>query len=519
MKRCSPKQLNFLRPRESIPTVEVDIDSLPDGNGGCAELLRSALSSLAARNPKLVGTIYIMVGGSVSFGSRTVSAFIGVAGPKRLLPAVFDALQRLGSVRVRYGEEIDQADGRLEVHIQDGLVWLCEDDATWYAEKHTSSDLPDEINDEFVAQQISNPEDAMGMTEDSDSQLTFDASSSAKAHMACSKCLLAFEITENSVCDDRCGECGGKLCSIVEVPEVLVFFEAVIGNWERVFEIIDENGLNPNLLGCPIDKWGFSRNATLMLIAAARLNLDSCRELANRQANMALGQVRRGNCPPIVWVLLFRDGTQNKERYQVIKFLGETVNEADTTRDGKTALFAASTGHSLLGWNMHKGHVGLVKLLLSLGADVMQVDNRGNTALFYAIEDMRASRTEANIFVVNLLKEKTIEKVATNLFQKEFAHSFSDSGHFEYSRKHSTMGESRIAVAPPQLAATDAAGVANGGARSRQRSARSDAHVSTIRKKIEAHFGLPEGCVALVDKKNRPLRGDALIGTVWKHHQ
>jgi len=519
MKRCSPMQLNFLRPRGSIPTVEVDIDSLPDGNRGCAEILRSALSGLAARNPKLVGTIYIMVGGSVSFGLRTVSAFIGVAGPKQLLPAVFDALQQLGSVRVRYGEEIHQTDGRLEVHIQDGLAWQCEDDATWYAEKHTSSDLPDEISDESVAQHISNLADATGMTENSDSQLTFDASCSAKAHLACRKCLLAFEITANSECDDRCGECGGKLCSIVEVPEVLVFFEAVKGNWERVFEIIDESSLNPNLLGCPIDKWGFSRNATLMLIAAARLNLDSCQKLAYRHANMALGQVRFGNCPPIVWVLLFRYGTHDKERREVIEFLGETVNEADTSRGGKTALFAASTGQSLLGWNMHRGNIGLINLLLTLGADVLQVDDRGNTALFYAIEDMKASRTAANISVVKLLKEKTIEKIATNLFQKEFAHSFSDNGHFEYSRKQSTMGESRIAVAPPQQAATDAEGFANGGARSRQRSARSDAHVSTIRKKIEAHFGLPEGCVALVDKKNRPLRGDALIGTVWKHHQ
>jgi len=519
VKKRNPMKLNFVRPRESVPTVEVDIDSLPDGNGGCAEILRRALSRLAAREAKLVGTIYIMVGSSVNFGSRTYSAFIGVAGPKLLLPAVLDAFQHLGSVRARYGEYIDRADGRLEVHIQDGLVWLCEDDATWYAESPDSRERPNGIGDESVAQPIAAPVDAIGMTEDSDFRLTSDSGSSEKPHMACRKCLLAFEIAATLECDDRCSNCGGKLCSVGDVREVLVFFEAAKGNWERVFEIIDEDKLIPNLLGCPIDKWGFFRNDTLMLMAAVQLNLDSCQKLVTRQANMALGRVHAENCPPIVEVLRLRNGTHDKERRELIKYLGETVNEADKTRGGKTALFAASTGKAFLGWNMHKGHVGLVKLLISLGADVLQKDDRGNTALFYALKDMKASRTEANIAVVDLLKEKTIEKFSTKLFREEFSYEFSDSGQFEYSRKPSTMSDDRIMVAPLQQATTDAVGMTKGVSRSRQRSARADAHVSTIRKKIETHFGLPEGCVALVDAKNRPLRGDALISTVWRHHQ
>lgn len=50
----------------------------------------------------------------------------------------------------------------------------------------------------------------------------------------------------------------------------------------------------------------------------------------------------------------------------------------------------------------------------------------------------------------------------------------------------------------------------------RQRQARSDASIKTVRRAIERVFGLPEGSVQLCDHDKKPLRGNATIATLRK---
>lgn len=132
MQRRSTTELNFVFPKDPIPTVEVDIDSLPEHLHGCAEILRQALEGFVSAHPALVATMFIYVGESNNFLRPTYSAFIGVAGPKAVLQNVHDAFVPLDGVHVRYSDYIPAASGRPELHIEDGKLWLCEEPGTWY---------------------------------------------------------------------------------------------------------------------------------------------------------------------------------------------------------------------------------------------------------------------------------------------------------------------------------------------------------------------------------------------------
>jgi len=134
MLRKSSADLHFVFPKEPIPTVEIDVDTLPAQCHGCADVLQKSLSTVAAKHSGMVATIYIHDGPSVNFGKQTYSTFMGVAGPESLLTNIFDAFSSLGGVNVRYSDDIRSSDGRRDVHIEDGKVWLAEDCVTWYAD-------------------------------------------------------------------------------------------------------------------------------------------------------------------------------------------------------------------------------------------------------------------------------------------------------------------------------------------------------------------------------------------------
>lgn len=133
MLRKSFRELNFVPAKEPIPTVEVDIDSLPEQNYGCADILRKSLDAFALAHPTLVATIYIYVGPSTNFIKPTYSAFIGVAGPTSFLKGAYDAFAAIKGAGVRYSDYIRASDGRCELHIEDGKVWLCDEPGEWYS--------------------------------------------------------------------------------------------------------------------------------------------------------------------------------------------------------------------------------------------------------------------------------------------------------------------------------------------------------------------------------------------------
>ena len=55
-------ELQFVRSRDPLPTVEVDLDCIP----GYGELVTKAMSTIAAKYPKLKATIYVYQGQSMS---------------------------------------------------------------------------------------------------------------------------------------------------------------------------------------------------------------------------------------------------------------------------------------------------------------------------------------------------------------------------------------------------------------------------------------------------------------------
>lgn len=150
MLRKSFRELNFVHPKEPIPTVEVDIDSLPEQHYGCADILQKSLDSVALAHPTLVATIYIYVGPSRNFLKPTYSAFIGVAGPTSILKGAYNAFAPIKGVDVRYSDYIRAADGRCELHIEDGKVWLCDEPGEWYSiqggEAFPTKDADDDVD-------------------------------------------------------------------------------------------------------------------------------------------------------------------------------------------------------------------------------------------------------------------------------------------------------------------------------------------------------------------------------------
>lgn len=127
--------LRFLRPTQPMLTVEIDLDSFPSPHSGYGWLVSNALVSLAARNPDLVATIYVLECPSINFLQQGYSAFFGIAGPKSVREALYAMFGALRGLKLRYSDYITPAQGKCQYHIQDGHLWCPNDYLTWYAEE------------------------------------------------------------------------------------------------------------------------------------------------------------------------------------------------------------------------------------------------------------------------------------------------------------------------------------------------------------------------------------------------
>ena len=126
-------ELQVVFPRQPIPSVEFDFDSLPATLDGYADLVIAALRPIAAADPKARISIYGYFTDSVNFQVPTQSMFLAVAASAKRTQTVLDALyhafsgvlvpQPRGRRLVRYSDYIDPASGVLEFHIADGRVW------------------------------------------------------------------------------------------------------------------------------------------------------------------------------------------------------------------------------------------------------------------------------------------------------------------------------------------------------------------------------------------------------------
>lgn len=158
--RKSANQLKFLNAKEPMSTIEIDLDSLPEGSFGYAQLTETALAPLAAASPDLHATVYVYQGPSVNFGDYGYSAFFGVAGDRRVLGALFSTFGGTAGLKVRHGDQIRQSQALRQYHLEDGNLWLPLEEGVWYAGAgDMDSEDPDEADEEDVEETLSDDED------------------------------------------------------------------------------------------------------------------------------------------------------------------------------------------------------------------------------------------------------------------------------------------------------------------------------------------------------------------------
>jgi ankyrin repeat protein len=271
-------------------------------------------------------------------------------------------------------------------------------------------------------------------------------------------------------------------------------------NWEAVFGALVTHGLNPDEVINP-------RNGdSLLMFAAGRGEADICERLLELGASP---QGRSRGRPVLVEMVRCRGAHWGAGHRKVVKLLASTINVADA--EGMTALMFASMGN----FGSTRGSVALVQLLMLLGANIAAKDRLGQTALMHAVRSNSRSSTDANLGLIELLEQRTIDDEALRLFRNLYEARFSAAGELELVPRAS--GKAPAPVAATHELQVPEEPVASAG-KTRLRAARADASVHTICQKIEDMFGLPESSVSLVDSKGRALRGaDTIAKLHWKH--
>ena len=133
MIKRSISELHFVKGRDPKPTVEVQAESLEEQGLYVGDVVESALSRFAAKNPKVIATIYTYGTISVNFHEQGWSEFLIVAGEEKVLKELGRAFSSLAGGKSRYSDYISPSEGSCAFHIEDGLLWEPEDAVTWYA--------------------------------------------------------------------------------------------------------------------------------------------------------------------------------------------------------------------------------------------------------------------------------------------------------------------------------------------------------------------------------------------------
>jgi hypothetical protein len=137
-------ELQIVRSRDPLPTIEVDIDCIPENLHGYGDLVSNAITPIAAKSPKMRATIYVYHGPSINFNQQTWSVFFGVAGDKMLLDVVLNAFRAAKIVNVRFSDYIDPSTASKDFHVQDGYVWRPYESGTWYTDSEDEENLAED---------------------------------------------------------------------------------------------------------------------------------------------------------------------------------------------------------------------------------------------------------------------------------------------------------------------------------------------------------------------------------------
>ncbi len=132
MNRIKSSQLALIHPDSPLPTVEVDIGSIPDSGVDFDDLLCNALTLYAAKNVTTTATIFLYYTISNNFRVPTDSVFIGLAGPKKCLQHILTTMEKIPGVRARFSDYISPHTVKPRIHIQAGKMYRPEDALNWY---------------------------------------------------------------------------------------------------------------------------------------------------------------------------------------------------------------------------------------------------------------------------------------------------------------------------------------------------------------------------------------------------
>ena len=137
-------ELQFVKSRAPLPTVEVDLDCIPEALQAYGELVVKAMSTIASESPKMRATIYVYHGPSFNFHEQTWSVFFGVAGDEKLLDVLLNAFQAAKVFNVRISDHIDPSTATKDFHVQDGYVWRPLESGTWYADSQEDESVEED---------------------------------------------------------------------------------------------------------------------------------------------------------------------------------------------------------------------------------------------------------------------------------------------------------------------------------------------------------------------------------------
>jgi hypothetical protein len=129
-------ELRFVFSRESLPTVDLDTDSLPFFSTLGLNVLTDLLQPLASAEPDLVATIYHYNQYSPQFENNT--AYFAVAGPAHLLTTLMQGLTQSPVIKVRACEGVMPPTALPQYHLQDGRVWCPHDFLHWSARSNSA---------------------------------------------------------------------------------------------------------------------------------------------------------------------------------------------------------------------------------------------------------------------------------------------------------------------------------------------------------------------------------------------
>ncbi|WP_434661516.1 ankyrin repeat domain-containing protein [Paraburkholderia sp. A3BS-1L] len=358
------KDLHFSRSREPIPTVELDMDSIPKNLSGYSDTVVASLRPIAAISPELRATIYVYQGQSVNFRVLSWSAFIGVDGPESLLRPIHQEFQNIPGVKVKLSDYIRPSQGLPEFHIEDGKVWRPVDAVTWGVDDaETKNVLEDEWGEE--------PER---------------------------------------------GQAESDVESVIQEPPSItptnrMFDAAGRGDISELQRLCASEGVAPSDV--------FKDGESLLFPAANSQRIEMCEWLIEN--HVRVDHQDRSGRTALLSAIVFRDASWKQK---IITVLSRAVSIADYA--GVTPLMRATRGAGVFG--AKRGNFQIVKALVEHGADVFAQDQRRRTALAHAMAAAKASEKDVNQEIISFLESAMVEAAAMSEFRRLYSYHFSPTG-------------------------------------------------------------------------------------------